>query len=202
MMTSRSEYRLILRQDNAPERLLPLGHEIGLVSDERFAKFREDCAALELETERIKKVTVHPTDEVNRMLEDKGTSPITAGIRMYELLKRPQLSYSDLAAFDPERPTLKVSLVNKLEIEMKYSGYIKIQLEQIEKMRKLENKKLLADIDYKTIKGLRLEAQEKLNKHKPLNVGQAGRISGVNPADISVLLIWLAGKGERNDQDV
>ena len=199
MMTSRSEYRLILRQDNAPERLLPIGHEIGLVSDERYQKFRDDCAAMQRELERIKKVTVHPTEKVNAMLAEKGTTPITAGVRMYELLKRPQLSYSDLAPFDPERPTLKVSLVNRLEIEMKYSGYIKIQLEQIEKMRKLEGKKLPAELDYKTIKGLRLEAQEKLNKHKPLNVGQAGRISGVNPADVSVLLIWLAGKGERND---
>ena len=199
MMTSRSEYRLILRQDNAPERLLPIGHDIGLVSDERYQKFREDCNAMQRELERIKKVIVHPTEEVNAMLAEKGTTPITAGIRMYELLKRPQLSYSDLAPFDPERPTLKVSLVNRLEIEMKYSGYIKIQLEQIEKMRKLEGKKLPAELDYRTIKGLRLEAQEKLNKHKPLNVGQAGRISGVNPADVSVLLIWLAGKGERND---
>ena len=131
------------------------------------------------------------------MLIEKGTSPITAGIRLYELLKRPQLDYSDLDRFDTERPKLKGSLINKLEVEMKYSGYIKIQSEQIEKMRRLEEKKLPADIDYKTIKGLRLEAQEKLNKHKPLNVGQAGRISGVNPADVSVLLIWLAGKGER-----
>ena len=199
MMTSRSEYRLILRQDNAPERLLPIGHEIGLVSDERFEKFREDCTAHEKETERIRKVTVRPSEELNRMLTEKGTTPVNTGVRMIELLKRPQLSYSDLAPFDPERPTLKVSLVNRLEIELKYSGYIKIQLEQIEKMRKLENKKLPSDVDYKTIKGLRLEAQEKLNKHKPLNVGQAGRISGVNPADVSVLLIWLAGKGERND---
>lgn len=204
MMTSRSEYRLILRQDNAPERLLPVGHEMGLVSDERFKRFREDCAVLEREMERVKKVTVRPTEEVNRMLAERGTTPINSGVRMIELLKRPQLSYSDLALFDPERPPLKVSLVNKLEIEIKYSGYIKIQLEQIEKMRKLEDKKLPADVDYKTIKGLRLEAQEKLNKHKPLNVGQAGRISGVNPADVSVLLIWLAGiggKGERNDDN-
>ena len=199
MMTSRSEYRLILRQDNAPERLLPLGHDIGLVSDERYEKFREDCAALLRETERIGKVTVRPTEELNGMLAEKGTTAINTGVRMIELLKRPQLSYGDLAPFDPERPQLKVSLVNKLEIELKYSGYIKIQLEQIEKMRKLENKKLPEDVDYKTIKGLRLEAQEKLNKHRPLNVGQAGRISGVNPADVSVLLIWLAGKGERND---
>ena len=199
MMTSRSEYRLILRQDNAPERLLPLGHEIGLVSDERFNKFREDCSAMELEMERIAKKTIRPTEELNRMLVEMGTSPINSGVRMIELLKRPQLSYSGLSPFDPERPQLKVSLVNRLEIEIKYSGYIKIQLEQIEKMRKLEDKKLPEDVDYRTIKGLRLEAQEKLNKHKPLNVGQAGRISGVNPADVSVLLIWLAGKGERND---
>lgn len=200
MMTSRSEYRLILRQDNAPDRLLPIGHKVGLVSDERFARFEEDCRTLEREIERVKALTIHPTDEVNALLTSKGTSPITAGVRLYELLKRPQLDYSDFAPFDPERPKLKVSLVNKLEIAMKYSGYIKIQQEQIEKMRKLEEKKLPQDVDYKQIKGLRLEAQEKLNKHKPLNVGQAGRISGVNPADVSVLLIWLAGKGENKEK--
>ncbi|MGN0680216.1 MAG: tRNA uridine-5-carboxymethylaminomethyl(34) synthesis enzyme MnmG [Oscillospiraceae bacterium] len=200
MMTSRSEYRLILRQDNAPDRLLPIGHKVGLVSDERFARFEEDCRNLEREIERVKALTIHPTDEVNALLTSKGTSPITAGVRLYELLKRPQLDYSDFAPFDPERPKLKVSLVNKLEIAMKYSGYIKIQQEQIEKMRKLEEKKLPQDVDYKQIKGLRLEAQEKLNKHKPLNVGQAGRISGVNPADVSVLLIWLAGKGENREK--
>ncbi len=198
MMTSRSEYRLLLRQDNAPDRLLPIGHKVGLVSDERFARFEEDCKALEREIDRVKSVTIHPTDEVNALLTSKGTSPITAGIRLYELLKRPQLEYSDFAPFDTERPRLKLSIINKLEIEMKYSGYIKIQQEQVEKMRRLEEKKLPPDVDYKQIKGLRLEAQEKLNKHKPLNVGQAGRISGVNPADVSVLLIWLAGKGENN----
>lgn len=201
MMTSRSEYRLILRQDNAPERLLPIGHEVGLVPDERFELFKADCRAVEDELERIKRVTIHPTVEVNALLTAKGTSPITAGVRLFELLKRPQLDYSDFAEFDPERPKLKFSLINKLEIEMKYSGYIKIQLEQIEKMRRLEEKKLPTDLDYKTIKGLRLEAQEKLDKHKPLNVGQAGRISGVNPADVQVLLIWLAGKGERNGSE-
>lgn len=201
MMTSRSEYRLILRQDNAPERLLPIGHEVGLVSDERYERFREDCKAVEEELQRIRSVTIHPTEEVNALLSAKGTSPITAGVRLYELLKRPQLDYSDFAGFDPERPKLKLSLINKLEIEMKYSGYIKIQLEQIEKMRRLEEKKLPVGIDYKTIKGLRLEAQEKLNKHRPLNVGQAGRISGVNPADVQVLLIWLAGKGESNGNE-
>lgn len=200
MMTSRSEFRLLLRQDNAPERLLPIGHEIGLVSDERYARFLDDCKALESEIARIKNVTVHPTEEVNKMLIEKGTSPITAGVRLYELLKRPQLSYTDFAEFDNDRPKLKVSLINRLETELKYSGYIKIQQEQVEKMRKLEQKLLPTDIDYKTIKGLRLEAQEKLNKHKPLNIGQAGRISGVNPADVSVLLIWLAGKGGENGQ--
>lgn len=201
MMTSRSEYRLILRQDNAPERLLPIGHEVGLVSDERYERFREDCKAVEEELQRIRSVTIHPTEEVNALLSAKGTSPITAGVRLYELLKRPQLDYSDFAGFDPERPKLKLSLINKLEIEMKYSGYIKIQLEQIEKMRRLEEKKLPIGINYKTIKGLRLEAQEKLNKHRPLNVGQAGRISGVNPADVQVLLIWLAGKGESSGNE-
>lgn len=200
MMTSRSEYRLILRQDNAADRLLPTGYEIGLISKERYDKFREECSQISAELERIKSVTVHPTDEVNKLLEEKGTTPITSGIRLIELLKRPQLSYTDFADIDRERPALKYSLVNKLEIELKYSGYIKIQQEQIEKMRRLEEKKLPENIDYKTIKGLRLEAQEKLNKHKPLNVGQAGRISGVNPADVSVLLIWLVGKGESSGQ--
>ncbi len=194
MMTSRSEFRLLLRQDNAPERLLPIGHEVGLVSDERFERFKKDCEALEAELKRIKSVTIRPTEEVNKLLEEKGTSPITAGVKLYELLKRPQLSYNDFAEIDKDRPKLKVALVNRIETELKYSGYIKIQQEQVEKMRKLEKKLLPADVDYKTIKGLRLEAQEKLNKHKPLNIGQAGRISGVNPADVSVLLIWLAGK--------
>lgn len=200
MMTSRSEYRLILRQDNAADRLLPVGHRVGLVSDERFQKFLDEKKICEQELERIKSVTIHPSEKLNLLLREKGTSEITAGVRMIELLKRPQVDYTDLAEFDPGRPALKYSLVNKLEIELKYSGYIKIQQEQIEKMRRLEEKKLPADLDYKMIKGLRLEAQEKLNKFRPLNVGQAGRISGVNPADVSVLLIWLASqeKGEHN----
>lgn len=198
MMTSRSEYRLILRQDNAADRLLPIGHKIGLVSDQRYERFQSECALIQAEMERIKSVTIHPTEEVNKLLTEKGTTPISAGTKLIELLKRPQLAYTDFAEYDKARPDLKFSLVNKLEIELKYSGYIKIQQEQIDKMRKLEEKKLPQDVDYSTIKGLRLEAQEKLNKHKPLNVGQAGRISGVNPADVSVLLIWLAGKGEQN----
>lgn len=202
MMTSRSEYRLILRQDNAADRLLPVGHRVGLVSDERFERFQMEQKILSDELERIKSVTIHPSEKVNALLTAKGTSEITAGVRLVELLKRPQLSYSDFAEFDKERPSLKYSLVNKLEIELKYSGYIRIQQEQIDKMRRLEEKKLPVDVDYKSIKGLRLEAQEKLNKFRPLNVGQAGRISGVNPADVSVLLIWLAardGKGGQNE---
>lgn len=200
MMTSRSEYRLILRQDNAADRLLPIGHQVGLVSDERYQRFLDEKQICEQELERIRTVTIHPSEEVNKLLREKGTSEITAGVRLIELLKRPQLDYTDFAEFDPGRPELKYSLVNKLEVELKYSGYIKIQQEQIEKMRRLEEKKLPADVDYRTIKGLRLEAQEKLNKFRPLNVGQAGRISGVNPADVSVLLIWLASqeKGAQN----
>ena len=194
MMTSRSEYRLILRQDNAPERLLPIGHRVGLVSDERYKRFLAQQKALSDELERIKRVTIHPTEEVNALLVSKGTATITGGTKLAELLKRPQLAYSDLAKFDKERPQLSVALINRLETELKYSGYIKIQMEQVERARKLEDKTLPQDVDYRTVKGLRLEAQEKLNRHKPLNVGQAGRISGVNPADVSVLLIWLAGR--------
>ena len=198
MMTSRSEYRLILRQDNAADRLVPIGHKVGLISEERYAKFLDEKRICEEELQRIRSVVIHPTDDVNKMLVEKGTSPIATGVRMIELLKRPQLGYNDLADFDPGRPALKYSLVNKIEVEIKYSGYIKVQQEQIDKMRKLESKALPNDIDYKTIKGLRLEAQEKLNKFRPLNVGQAGRISGVNPADVSVLLVWLATKGHEN----
>lgn len=201
MMTSRSEYRLILRQDNAADRLVPVGHDVGLVSDERYAKFLDEKRICEEELQRIKNVVIHPTEEVNRMLVEKGTSPITAGVRMIELIKRPQLGYNDLAEFDPGRPALKYSLVNKVEIEIKYAGYIRVQQEQIDKMRKLESKILPEDTDYKTIKGLRLEAQEKLNKFRPLNVGQAGRISGVNPADVSVLLVWLASREHENRGD-
>ena len=203
MMTSRSEYRLILRQDNAPERLTDLGHEIGLVSDERYEKYLEMMKKVEDETERIKRTTVHKSEELNKMLIEKGTSPIEHGIKFVELLKRPQLSYMDIKPFDKYAPELSHDIIGKIEVNIKYEGYIKTQLAQIKEMKRLEEKLLPTDIDYKSISGLRLEAQEKLNKHKPLNIGQAGRISGVNPADISVLLIWLASKsgkdGDKND---
>lgn len=194
MMTSRSEYRLLLRQDNANERLIPVGYKFGLISDERYQKFLDRKETLEKETERIKKATVYPSDELNSMLESKGTSPITQGVKFIELLKRPQIDYRDLAKFDENAPQLEHDIIDKLEINIKYEGYIKTQTEKIEQMKRLEEKKLPTDIDYKTISGLRLEAQEKLNKYKPLNIGQAGRISGVNPADVSVLLIWLSGR--------
>ena len=194
MMTSRSEYRLLLRQDNANERLIPVGHKFGLVSDERYRKFLDRKEMLEKETERIKKATVYPSEELNSMLESKGTSPITQGIKFIELLKRPQVDYRDLIRFDENAPELEHDIIDKLEINIKYEGYIKTQTEKIEQMKRLEEKKLPTDIDYKTISGLRIEAQEKLNKYKPLNIGQAGRISGVNPADVSVLLIWLSGR--------
>lgn len=194
MMTSRSEYRLLLRQDNANERLIPVGHKYGLISDERYHKFLDRKETLEKETERIKKATVYPSDELNSMLESKGTSPITQGVKFIELLKRPQIDYRDLIKFDENAPELEYDIIDKLEINIKYEGYIKTQTEKIEQMKRLEEKKLPTDIDYKTISGLRLEAQEKLNKYKPLNIGQAGRISGVNPADVSVLLIWLSGR--------
>ena len=194
MMTSRSEYRLLLRQDNANERLIPVGHKFGLVSDERYQKFLDRKEMLEKETERIKKATVYPSKELNSMLESKGTSPITQGVKFIELLKRPQIDYRDLVRFDENAPKLEHDIIDKLEINVKYEGYIKTQTEKIEQMKRLEEKKLPTDIDYKIISGLRLEAQEKLNKYKPLNIGQAGRISGVNPADVSVLLIWLSGR--------
>ncbi len=194
MMTSRSEYRLLLRQDNANERLIPVGHKFGLISDERYQKFLERKETLEKETERIKKATVYPSDELNSMLEGKGTSPINQGVKFIELLKRPQIDYRDLARFDKNAPQLEHDIIDKLEINVKYEGYIKTQTEKIEQMKRLEEKKLPTDIDYKTIAGLRLEAQENLNKYRPLNIGQAGRISGVNPADVAVLLIWLSGR--------
>ena len=196
MMTSRSEYRLILRQDNAPERLTALGHEIGLINDERYAFFLEMQEKVEAETQRIRRATIHPSDELNKMLTEKGTSPLTQGVKFIELLKRPQIGYNDLKPFDKNAPQLSSDIISKIEINIKYEGYIKTQEAQIKEMRRLEGKALPTDLDYKTISGLRLEAQEKLNKHKPLNIGQAGRISGVNPADISVLLIWLAANSK------
>ncbi|MBR6635326.1 MAG: tRNA uridine-5-carboxymethylaminomethyl(34) synthesis enzyme MnmG [Clostridia bacterium] len=192
MMTSRSEYRLLLRQDNADRRLTPIGRQIGLISDERWEKFNKKLELIEQETERVKNVVVHCSDELNAMLVSRETSPLNIGIRMIELLKRPQISYEDLKPFDPERPDLPYEVFEQVEISIKYEGYLKRQEAQVAEMRRLEVKKLPEDIDYSQITGLRLEAIEKLNKVRPENIGQASRISGVSPADISVLLIRLS----------
>lgn len=192
MMTSRSEYRLVLRQDNADERLTPLGYEIGLITMERYNKFLRKQEQKKAEIKRLKSTVISPTEEVNKILVSRETSEITTGVRLIDLLKRPQLGYEELKTVDTERPSLDPNIFEQVEIEIKYEGYIQKQLKQVEQMRKLETKLLPNDFDYREIKGLRLEAQEKLNKIKPLNIGQASRISGVSPADISVLLIWLA----------
>ena len=192
MMTSRSEYRLLLRQDNADRRLTPIGRQIGLISDERWEKFNRKLELIEQETERVKTVVIHCSDELNAMLVSRETSPLNIGIRMVELLKRPQISYDDLKPFDPERPDLPYEVFEQVEISIKYEGYLKRQEAQVAEMRRLEVKKLPENIDYSTVTGLRLEAIEKLNKVRPENIGQASRISGVSPADISVLLIRLS----------
>ena len=195
MMTSRSEYRLLLRQDNADLRLTPIGHRVGLISDERYGSLCEKRRLIDAETSRISKVNLGPGEKLNAYLESIGTEPLTTGIKLSQLLKRPQVTYDGLAPFDPERAELSREIREQVELGIKYEGYIKIQLEQVEAMRRLEGKALSPDTDYTKIRGLRLEAAEKLNKIRPLSVGQASRISGVNPADVNVLLIWLAGKG-------
>lgn len=197
MMTSRSEYRLVLRQDNADERLTPLGHKIGLISDERYAKYLKKQELKKEELKRLKNKVISPDDEVNKILVSRETSEITTGVRLIELMKRPQLGYDALKSIDKTRPELDPNIFEQVEIEIKYEGYIQKQLKQVEQMKKLEVKQLPNDFDYNEIEGLRLEAREKLNKIKPLNIGQASRISGVSPADISVLLIWLAQNNRR-----
>ena len=192
MMTSRSEYRLILRQDNADERLTPLGHEIGLISDERYEKFLTKQQQIKEEIKRVRKVTIPPSAELNKLLEEKGTAAISTGVKMSDLIRRPQISYEDLAQFDTERVPLPYEVLEQVNLQIEYEGYIARQLMEVEHVQKLEEKKLPADFDYKTITGLSLEAQEKLNRVQPENIGQAGRISGVSPADVSVLIIWLS----------
>lgn len=195
MMTSRSEYRLLLRQDNADLRLTPLGHEIGLVSEEKYARFCAKKALLESERRRVGEVSVPLTDVLQDLLVSRETSPLKTGVKLEELLKRPQLSYELLTPFDPTRPELPPEIFEQVEIELKYEGYIRRQEAQIREMRRLEGKKIPVSTDYTAIDGLRLEAREKLQKIRPENVGQASRISGVSPADVSVLLIYLAKEG-------
>ena len=191
MMTSRAEYRLLLRQDNADLRLTDIGHEVGLISDERYEKFIEKKEKIEEEIKRIKETTIKPTKKVNEFLQKCNTSTISNGLKLADLLKRSELTYKLLEEIDENRPDLPEEVANEVEIQLKYEGYIKLQEEQVKKFKKLEQKLLPNDIDYSEIKGLRLEARQKLNKIKPNSVGQASRISGVSPADISVLLIYL-----------
>ena len=191
MMTSRAEYRLLLRQDNADLRLIDIGHENGLISDERYERFLRKKEHIFNEIERLKKVTVKPTEKVNEILSKYGSSNIKIGVKLAELLKRTEIKYEYLKEIDENMPKLSKEEENEVEIQVKYEGYIKLEEAQVEKFKKLENKKLPKDIDYSELSGLRIEARQKLNKIKPESVGQASRISGVSPADISVLLIYL-----------
>ena len=192
MMTSRSEYRLYLRQDNADERLMPIGHEIGLLDDKTYNRMLKEKELKEAEIKRISGVFLPPTEALNELLKALGTAETTSGVNLADLIKRPQVSYKDLSAFDKTRPVLPDRVCEKVEIEIKYEGYINRQLKQIEEMKRLEDRKIPEGIDYNSIHGLRLEAREKLTKIKPDSVGRAGRISGVSPADISVLLVYLS----------
>ena len=192
MMTSRAEYRLMLRQDNADYRLTPIGYEVGLISEDRYNKFLEKQRLIKEEIIRLKNTSIKPTNEVNNCLEKLNSSKLQTGVKLSDLLKRSELNYFNTKEIDKGRKILPDSVVEEAEIEIKYEGYIKLQLEQIEEFKKMENKKLSEEINYEDIKGLSLEARQKLNKQKPLSVGQASRISGVSPADISVLLIYLS----------
>lgn len=195
MMTSRSEYRLVLRQDNADLRLTPLGYEIGLINEERYARFVEKTRLIDEEMQRVASLSIPLSDELQKMLVQRGTAELKTGCKMIELLRRPQISYDDLAPFDINRPDLPYEIFEQVEISIKYEGYIKKQEAQIKEMRRLEAKKIPDDIDYDSLKGLRLEAVEKLSKIRPQNLGQAGRISGVNPADVTALNIILESMG-------
>lgn len=191
MMTSRAEFRLLLRQDNADQRLTPIGHEIGLISQERYEALREKERLVAAEIERVQGVTMGPSEPVLTLLERYNTAPIKNGARLSDLIKRPQLTYDALAEIDPERPELPADVREQVNIQIKYAGYIDQQLKQVEQFKKLEGRLLPMDLDYETIQGLRLEARQKLNLVRPQNLGQASRITGVSPADISVLLIYM-----------
>ena len=192
MMTSRSEYRLLLRQDNADERLMPIGHKLGLINDDTYSAYLKREEQKNAEIGRLNTVFLAPGEEINALLESAGTAPLSTGIRLSELIKRPQVSYDMLAPFDKERPPLSHSVREKVEVEIKYEGYIARQKAQVNEMLRLEGKKIPENIDYNDVYGLRLEAREKLDKVRPADIGQASRISGVSPADVSVLLIYLS----------
>ena len=194
MMTSRSEYRLVLRQDNADARLCPIGHRIGLVSDERLQRVQAKYAAVAAEIHRLAHTGIAPGEELNALLARRGPATVTDGCRLIDLLRRPQITYDDLLPFDPSAPHLDKAVREQVEISVKYEGYIRRQEKQVAEFEKLEKHALPADTDYANIQGLRLEAREKLGVIRPLNLGQASRISGVSPADIAALMIYLERK--------
>ena len=190
MMTSRSEYRLLLRQDNADERLTPIGHKVGLISDERYEKLLKKLSAIDDEIARVQKIVIPPA-KANPLLEEYSSTPVKTGVRLSDLIKRPELDYKKLTPLDEERPELDYEIMEEAEIKIKYKGYIDRQISQVEQFKKMENKLLPDNVNYNDIHGLRLEARQKLDKIKPKSLGQASRISGVSPADMSVLIIWL-----------
>lgn len=200
MMTSRSEYRLILRQDNADQRLTPIGYRIGLISASRYEKLQKKIELTSRELKRVTTTNIAPSQQLNLFLKERLTAPISSGVKLADLIRRPQLGYDMLAPFDPERPELSAEIREQVELQIKYEGYISKQLAQINNIRRLENQKLPLNTDYSKVYGLRLEAAEKLNKVQPSSIGQASRISGVSPADISLLTVWLEHR--KDDENV
>ncbi len=194
MMTSRAEYRLLLRQDNADLRLTKIGYDVGLIDKERYQKLLKKEQMIFDEIERVNRTNIGTSEEVQRLLENHGSTPLVSGIKLAELIRRPELSYECLESIDKERPELPFDVVEQVNINIKYEGYIKRQERQVEQFKKLENKKIPEDLDYEKIKSLRIEAKQKLNAMRPISIGQASRISGVSPADISVLLVYLGGE--------
>ena len=195
MMTSRAEYRLLLRQDNADERLTPVGHEVGLISDERYERFLAKWERIHAEVARVKAVHVGPTEDVNAFLRERGSTELKSGASLADLIRRPEIDYTAAAALDAERGEIPGDVAEEVNIIIKYEGYLARQELQVQQFRKIERKVLPDDIDYLQIRGLRLEAGQKLQKFRPATVGQASRIAGVSPADVSVLLVWLRGSG-------
>ena len=201
MMTSRAEYRLLLRQDNADERLTPIGYEAGLISEERYNKFLKKEELIAEEKERIKHTVVAPTEMVQEFLEKHNSTPLKSGVKLADLLRRPELTYEELGEIDYDRPILDSEVYEQAAIQIKYEGYIKQQLDSVSRFKKLEKRLLPENLDYNDVKGLRLEAIQKLNDIKPSSIGHASRIAGVSPADISVLLIYLEQlKGKNIDE--
>ena len=199
VMTSRTEYRLIHRHDNADRRLTAIGHRVGLVPEERLAAVEEKYAAVEREIKRLEHTGAAPSPELDALLASKGEPPCPHGARLMDLLRRPRLSYGDLAPFDPDRPALSREIAEQVEISVKYEGYIQRQTRQVEEMRRLEDRPLPPDVDYLSIQGLRLEARQKLDRIRPLNLGQASRVSGVSPADVTALMIYEKGRIQHKD---